>query len=143
MANIMLSEVILRSRRDWDAWIKARENETPKAIWTIVNPDLEDDMADKPLLKPVCLTSASVKANATDVSELSDQQISSLDKLDNRYYRANRQWEKQQEELAKLRATINRTVAASFLTGFNTTMAEREWFKDLAKYCKPTAYERE
>jgi hypothetical protein len=58
----MLSEVILRSRRDWDAWIKTRENETPKAIWTIVNPDLEDDMADKPLPKPVCPTPASVKA---------------------------------------------------------------------------------
>jgi hypothetical protein len=57
-----------------------------------------------PLPKPVCPTPASVKANATDISELSDQQISSLDKLDNRYHRANRQWEKQQEELAKLRS---------------------------------------
>jgi hypothetical protein len=143
MANTMLSEVILRSQRDWDAWIKARENETPKAIWTIVNPDLEDDMADKPLPKSVCPTPASLKANATNVSELSDQQISSLDKLDNHYQRANRQWGKQQEEFAKLRATINRTVAASFLNGLNSTMAEREWFKDLAKQCKPTAYERE
>jgi hypothetical protein len=52
------------------------------------------DMADKPLPKPVCPTPASVKANATDVSELSDQQISSVEKLDNRYHRANRQWEK-------------------------------------------------
>jgi hypothetical protein len=134
---------ILKSHEDWDDWIQFIQFKCSKHIWRIIDPELRDDLAEEPILKPIRPKLSNMRARAQDITHFTAEEMARYKNLKVFYIQNFRDYTSEDYKLTAARSEVFEFIILVLRDLLKLDQLLRQWMKRLYQKCAPTKQQQE
>jgi hypothetical protein len=143
MSNSQKKTAILKSHENWDDWIQFIRFKCSKHIWEIIDPELRNDLAEKPILKPIRPKPSNIRARAQDITHFTAEEMAKYKDLRMFYTQDFRNYTSENNKLTAARNKVFESITPALRDLLKPDLPLRQWMKRLYQKYAPTKQQQE